>query len=125
MPNRKHLDRRGLRDWRKLRIKKRMSGTPEVPRVCVFKSQKYIYAQAVDDSTGRTLACASSLETGLRAELKSSGKHVKVAEKVGELLSERLKAKGVEKVVFDRSGYVYHGRIKAVAEGARKGGLKF
>ena len=125
MPNRRHYDRKEKREWRKLRIKKRMSGTPEVPRLCVFKSRKYIYVQAVDDTQGSTLACASSLEPVLKADTKTSGKHLKVAEKVGELISERLKAKGVQAIVFDRSGYTYHGRIKALAEGARKGGLKF
>lgn len=125
MTNRRHFDRKEKREWRKLRIKKRMSGTPEIPRLCVFKSRKYLYVQAVDDSKGVTLATASSLEAAVKADLKNSGKHLKVAEQVGQLISERLKAKGVETIVFDRSGYLYHGRVKALAEGARKGGLKF
>jgi large subunit ribosomal protein L18 len=125
MTNRRHLDRKEKREWRKLRILKKMEGAPAKPRLCVFKSQKYIYVQAVDDTTGQTLASASSLEPAVRKELKTSGKHLKVAEQVGQLISERLKAKGIEAVVFDRGGYIYHGRVKAVAEGARKGGLKF
>jgi len=125
MSKHSNLDREQKRDWRKIRIRKRVSGTPALPRLCVFKSHKYIYAQAVDDSTGATLASASSLEPAVKSDLKTSGKTLTVAQKVGELISERLKAKGIDKVIFDRSGYVYHGRVKAVAEGARKGGLQF
>ncbi len=120
-----HLDRKQKRDWRKIRIRKRLSGTATAPRLCVFKSTSYIYVQAVDDAKGVTIAAASSLEPAVKGSLKTSGKHVSVAEKVGELVSERLKAKGIERVVFDRSGYLYHGRVKALAEGARKGGLQF
>lgn len=120
-----HLDRKQKRDWRKIRIRKRLSGTATAPRLCVFKSTSYIYVQAVDDTKGVTIAAASSLEPAVKGSLKTSGKHVSVAEKVGELVSERLKAKGIERVVFDRSGYLYHGRVKALAEGARKGGLQF
>jgi large subunit ribosomal protein L18 len=120
-----HLDRKQKRDWRKIRIRKRLSGTATAPRLCVFKSTSYIYVQAVDDTKGVTIAAASSLEPAVKGSLKTSGKHVSVAEKVGELVSERLKAKGIERVVFDRSGYLYHGRVKALADGARKGGLQF
>lgn len=120
-----HLDRRQKRDWRKIRIRKRLSGTATAPRLCVFRSKAYIYVQAVDDTAGVTLAAASSLEPVIKGALKTSGKSITVAEKVGELVSERLKAKGIEQVVFDRGGYLYHGRVKALAEGARKGGLKF
>ena len=125
MTNRRHFDRKEKREWRKLRIKKRMSGSEAIPRLCVFKSRRYVYVQAVDDTSGKTLAFASSLEASVKSDLKTSGKHMKVAEKVGQLISERLKAKGIEKIVFDRGGYLYHGRVKAIAEGARKGGLKF
>jgi len=125
MTNRRHFDRKEKRDWRKLRIKKRMSGSEGTPRLCVFKSRKYVYVQAVDDASGKTLAFASSLEPDIKTDLKTSGKNLKIAEKVGQLISERLKAKGIETIVFDRSGYLYHGRVKAIAEGARKGGLKF
>jgi large subunit ribosomal protein L18 len=120
-----NLDRKQKRDWRKVRTRKRIDGTSASPRLCVFKSKKYIYAQAVDDSKGETIAAASSLEPAIKADLKTSGKHRSAAELVGQLVSERLKAKGIEKVIFDRSGYIYHGRIKAVADGARKGGLQF
>lgn len=119
-----HLDRNQKRQWRKVRIRKRLSGTAEAPRLCVFRSTQYIYVQAVDDTKGVTIAAASSLEPAIKSQLKTSGKNVAAAEKVGELVSERLRAKGIEKVVFDRGGYQYHGRVKAVAEGARKGGLK-
>jgi large subunit ribosomal protein L18 len=102
-----------------------MSGTAETPRVCIFKSSKYIYAQAIDDAAGTTLAAASSQEPSVRESLKTSGTHIKAAEQIGGLMAERLKAKGVEKIVFDRSGYRFHGRIKAFAEGARKNGLQF
>ena len=120
-----HLDRKQKRDWRKIRIRKRLSGTAEAPRLCVFKSASYIYVQAVDDTKGVTLAAASSLEPAIKGSLKTSGKHISVAEKVGQVVSERLKAKGIERVVFDRSGYLYHGRVKALADGAREGGLQF
>ena len=120
-----HLDRKQKRDWRKIRIRKRLSGTSAVPRMSVFKSRKYIYVQAVDDAAGKTVAAASSLEPAIRSSLKTSGKTLTVAEQVGQLLSERLKEKGIDRVVFDRGGYIYHGRVKAVAEGARKGGLQF
>jgi large subunit ribosomal protein L18 len=120
-----HLDRKERRDHRRIRIRKRIAGTAQAPRLVVYKSRKYIYVQAVDDTTGTTVASASSLEAAVRAALEHSGKHLTVAERIGELVSERLKAKGVETAVFDRGGYVYHGRVKAVAEGARKGGLKF
>ena len=119
------IDRKEKRVWQKIRIRKVVSGTADVPRVCVFKSTKYIYAQAIDDVSGKTLASASSQEPSVRTSLEKSGTHVKTAEQVGGILAERLKEKGVEKIVFDRSGYRYHGRIKALAEGARKNGLQF
>lgn len=125
MSNHTKLDRKQKRDWRRIRIRKRMSGTAAAPRLCVFKSRRYLYVQAVDDAAGVTLAAASSLEPSVLEGLKTSGKHLTVAEKLGALISERLKAKGVEQVVFDRGGYLYHGRVKALAEGARKAGLKF
>jgi len=118
-------DRKEKRAWQKIRIRKAVSGTAEVPRVCVFKSTRYIYAQAVDDVAGKTLASASSQEPSVRTSLEKSGTHVKTAEQVGGVLAERLKEKGVEKIVFDRSGYRFHGRVKALAEGARKSGLQF
>jgi large subunit ribosomal protein L18 len=111
---------REARARRKRRIRGRLEGTPQRPRVSVFRSNKAIYAQLVDDATAATLVAARS------AEITSSGlKKSEVAKKVGELLAQRAKDKGIERVVFDRSGYLYHGRVKALAEGAREGGLVF
>lgn len=111
---------REARAKRKKRIRGRISGTPERPRVSVFRSNKAIYAQVIDDVAGVTIAAARSGEVD-QAGLKKA----EVAKKVGELLAQRARDKGVEKVVFDRSGYLYHGRVKALAEGAREGGLAF
>jgi large subunit ribosomal protein L18 len=111
---------REARARRKRRIRGRISGTAARPRVSVFRSNKAIYAQLVDDVTAATLVAARSTEVEA-AGLKKS----EVARKVGELLAQRAKDKGIESVVFDRSGYLYHGRVKALAEGAREGGLAF
>ena len=92
------------------------------PRLCVFRSSKHIYAQVIDDDSGRTLAAASTLEKDLRGRIKT-GADQAAAEQVGKLIAERAKAAGVDAVVFDRGGYLYHGRVKAVAEGARAVGL--
>jgi len=105
---------------RRRRIRGRVVGTTERPRVSVFRSNKAIYAQLIDDSSGTTIAAARSAEVD-RAGLDKSG----VAKKVGALLAERARAHDIETVVFDRSGYLYHGRVKALAEGAREGGLVF
>lgn len=102
----------------KFRIRKKVNGTSERPRLSVFRSNKQIYAQVINDIEGRTIASASSL--GLEKMPK-----VQQAEKVGELVAEKAKAAGVEAVVFDRNGYLYHGRVKALADAARKGGLNF
>jgi large subunit ribosomal protein L18 len=111
---------REARARRKRRIRGRISGTTERPRVSVFRSNKAIYAQLVDDVAAATLVAARS------AEIDTAGlKKADVAKKVGELLAQRAKDKGIERVVFDRSGYLYHGRVKALAEGAREGGLVF
>ena len=111
---------REARARRKRRIRGRLNGTPERPRVSVFRSNKAIYAQLVDDAAAVTIAAARS------AEIDGAGlKKSEVAKKVGELLAQRAKDKGIERVVFDRSGYLYHGRVKALAEGAREGGLEF
>jgi large subunit ribosomal protein L18 len=108
---------REARARRKRRIRGRLEGTPARPRVSVFRSNKAIYAQLVDDAAG---GAARSVE------IESAGlKKSEVARKVGELLAQRAKDKGIERVVFDRSGYLYHGRVKALAEGAREGGLVF
>jgi large subunit ribosomal protein L18 len=102
------------------RIRGKVNGTGERPRLSVFRSNLRIYAQVIDDATGRTLAAAGSHE----ADLKSLSK-ADASVAVGKLLAERAKAAGVEKVVFDRGGYLYHGRVKALADGAREGGLQF
>ena len=103
------------------RIRKKIGGTPERPRLAVFRSIKHIYAQIIDDRAGVTIAAASSAEKG--AEI--SGGNVAGAREVGRLVAERAKAKGIVKIVFDRGGYLYHGRVKALADAARKGGLEF
>jgi large subunit ribosomal protein L18 len=103
---------------RHLRVRNKVSGSGERPRLVVFRSLKHIYAQLVDDTTGRTLATVSDL--GIE-----SGKKGERAAEVGKLIAERAKTAGITRVVFDRAGYRYHGRIKAVADGARKGGLEF
>jgi large subunit ribosomal protein L18 len=112
------------RSKRKKRIRSRVSGTPERPRLNVFRSLKHIYAQAIVDTTGETLASVSTLSPELRGALKFSG-NVEAAKKVGELIAKKCKEKGVSRVIFDRSGYLYHGRVKALAEAARENGLVF
>ncbi len=112
------------RQQTKTRIRGRLSGTPERPRLTIFKSLKRIYVQAVDDTKGVTLASASSLEKGLR-EVLASGSNIAAAKAVGESIAARLKEKGITSVVFDRNGYVYHGRVKALADSARAAGLQF
>lgn len=103
------------------RIRRKIKGTAERPRLSIFRSNKAIYCQAVDDVAGVTLAAASSRESGIVGE----GNKSEQAKKVGQLIAERVKAKNIEKAVFDRSGYLYHGRVKALADGAREGGLQF
>ncbi len=106
------------------RIRSRVVGTAERPRLAVFKSLKHLYAQIIDDRSGVTLASASSLDGDFRAELKTGG-NVVAAKKVGEIVARRAKEKGVTRVVFDRGGYQYHGKVKALAESARENGLEF
>ena len=107
------------------RVRARLSGTTERPRLSVYKSSKYIYAQVIDDLKGETLAQANSSETALRERYEGGGDSRAAAKVVGETVAERAHEKGVERVVFDRGGYIYHGRIKAVADGAREKGLEF
>jgi large subunit ribosomal protein L18 len=114
----KTLSRDALRRKRHARIRLHITGTPERPRLSVFRSAKYIYAQVIDDSSGRTLAAASSRESGL-----SGSAPVDTARAVGKAVAERAKAAGVGAVVLDRGGYQYHGRVRSLAEGAREGGL--
>lgn len=117
-------DRKQYRRYRiKMRIRKSISeGTAETPRLTVFRSNKEIYAQLIDDTEGKTIASASSREKGI-AEKKAA--KIEQAKLVGNLIAEKAKEAGIENVVFDRNGYLYHGRIKSLAEAAREGGLKF
>jgi large subunit ribosomal protein L18 len=112
------------RERRKLRIRRRISGTPEQPRLTVFRSAKHIYAQVVDDVSGTTLAHASTLSADVRGDLAEATKS-DAAKKVGAAIAKLLLAKGVSRVVFDRNGYLYHGRVQALADAAREAGLKF
>ena len=112
--------RHELRLARHARLRKRVTGTPEKPRLSVYRSLKHISAQIIDDTTGRTLVAASSLEK----ELSATG-NIEGAKLVGKAIAERAKAAGVTRVAFDRAGFMYHGRIKALAEAAREAGLEF
>jgi large subunit ribosomal protein L18 len=120
----KSQDRTEARDRVRIRIRHRVKGSKERPRLAVFKSGRHIYAQVIDDGTGATLAHASSLDPSLKGE-KKAGANRETATRVGTLVAERAKGKGIERVVFDRGGYIYHGKIKALAEAARQGGLEF
>jgi large subunit ribosomal protein L18 len=118
-----------MKDWRRLarerrqkRVRKRVRGSDEQPRLCVYRSQKHVYAQVISDVTGRTLVAASTLSANLGDALRTSGKDA--AYRVGLLVAERCKEHGIERVAFDRNGFLYHGRVKAVADGAREGGLR-
>ena len=113
-------DTRSQRLKRHSRVRGKISGTAERPRLSVFRSQKNIYAQIIDDVAGNTLVAASSVEKDF-----GPGSNKEAARKVGKLVAERAVAKGIEEVVFDRGGYIYHGRVQELAEGAREGGLKF
>ena len=115
-------ERKRLR--RKVHIRKRVSGTAERPRLSVFRSTKHIYAQAIDDTTGKVLAAASDLEEGVKAGLEGKSKK-EVARIVGKAIGAKLVAQQVSSVVFDRNGYLYHGRVAEVADGAREAGLAF
>ena len=115
------LSKSEKRDRIHSRIRKTISGTAERPRLCVFRSNKEIYAQLVDDLSGKTLLAASSRDKGVAA----NGSKAEVAKLVGKAIAEKATKSGVESVVFDRGGYLYHGRVKQLAEGAREGGLKF
>lgn len=117
----KIIDRAKARAHRHLRVRSKVSGTAECPRLCVFRSAKHIYAQVIDDVTGTTLCSASSLAKGF----EGNGGNAEGAKKVGAMVAELCLKKGIEEVVFDRGGYVYHGRVAALADGAREGGLKF
>ena len=118
------LTTREARLRRHRRVRGKVVGSAERPRLAVFRSQSHIYAQLIDDDLGKTLCAASSLDEGLKSKFKR-GSNVAAAKAVGQLIAERAKQKGVSAVVFDRGGFHYHGRIKALADAAREGGLKF
>jgi len=111
----------------RMRLRKRTRGTAERPRLSVFRSLSHVYVQAVDDTTGRTLASASSVEPSVKGSLtgKARGGNLAGAQAIGRTIAERLIAKGIKTAVFDRGGYLYHGRVRAVAEAAREAGLQF
>lgn len=117
----KRPDTRGQRIKRHSRVRSKISGTAERPRLSVFRSESNIYAQIIDDAAGVTLASASTVEK----VFEGNGSNCEAAKKIGAVIAERALQKGIEEVVFDRGGYIYHGRVKALAEGAREGGLKF
>jgi len=121
------INKNEARQKRHIRVRKRVQGTPVRPRLNVYRSSNNIYAQVIDDMAGRTLAAASSLDAGLRGEknAKSAGGNVGAAKSVGALIAERAKSAGITKVVFDRGGYLYHGRVQALADAARENGLDF
>ncbi|HEY3267368.1 MAG TPA: 50S ribosomal protein L18 [Armatimonadota bacterium] len=119
------FDRREARAKRHLRVRKNVVGTAEKPRLCVFRSNVHIYAQLIDDATGHTVAAAGTVEPGLREQFKGNGGNVDAAKAVGALVAQRAKEKGIEIAVFDRAGYLYHGRVAALANAAREAGLKF
>jgi large subunit ribosomal protein L18 len=123
--NRKTEEKRFRHRRSRLRIRTKVRGTEERPRLCVHKSLRYVYAQVVNDLTGQTLVQASSMESDIRGSLEGGAKTKAAARLVGTKVAERAKAKGIEKVVFDRGGYVYHGRVKELADGAREAGLQF
>ncbi len=118
------VSRNDKRLKRHQRVRKDLYGTPEKPRLCVYRSNKNISAQIIDDVNGTTLVSASSLDKDLKAEIGYGG-NKEAAKKVGEAVAKKAVAKGIEEVCFDRGGFLYHGRVAELAEGAREGGLKF
>ena len=117
----KNVNKNAMRLKRHVRVRGKISGTPECPRLNVFRSNANIYAQIIDDVNGVTLVAANTLEK----DFEGATGNTEAAKKVGVVLAERAKAKGIEQVVFDRGGYIFHGRVAALAEGAREAGLKF
>ncbi|MFD2672455.1 50S ribosomal protein L18 [Marinicrinis sediminis] len=117
-------DKNKARLKRHLRVRKKITGTTARPRLNVFRSAKHMYAQIIDDTNGVTIASASTVDKGLNGDIENGG-NVESARKVGELIAKRAIEKGVKVVVFDRSGYIYHGRVQALADAAREAGLEF
>ena len=118
------IDKNEIRKRKHLRVRKSVSGTTERPRLCVYRSNSHIYAQIIDDEAGVTLVSASSLDKDIKGEI-SNGSNIEAASAVGKLVAERAAAKEIKDVVFDRGGYLYHGRVQALAEAAREAGLNF
>jgi len=118
----KPLDRNAVRHRIHMRIRKKLAGTSERPRLAVFRSVKHIYVQVIDDRAGKTLVSASSTQSGASV---ANGGNLAAAKAIGKLIAERAQAQGIKKVVFDRGGYLYHGRVKALADAAREAGLEF
>jgi len=119
------VKRRQARLRRQKRVRKKVLGIPERPRLCVFRSSKHIYAQLIDDTTGRTLLATSSLPKDMGKKIAGKGGNKEGAALVGAEMAERAVKEGIEKVVFDRNGFLYHGRVKALSDAAREHGLKF
>ena len=113
------------RKKRKMRIRKSVNGTTERPRLSVFRSAKHIYAQLVDDLTGKSILCVSTLSKDVKGSVADDAKKTDAAKAVGKAVAVACKAKGIDKVVFDRNGFLYHGRVKALADAAREAGLSF
>jgi len=121
----KPVDKKDRRKKRHLRVRKKISGTAEKPRLTVFKSNKHIYAQIIDDTIGRTLVSASTTEKEVKESLNNKTWDKNAANVVGKLIAQRAKEKGITTIVFDRSGYKYHGKVKALADAVRAEGIKF
>lgn len=120
----KKIDKNKSRQKRHMRLRTKIQGTPDRPRLNVFRSSKHIYAQIIDDATGKTIVSASTVEKGVKADLENTS-NIDAAKRIGQLAAERALEKGISVVVFDRGGFIYHGRVKALAEAAREAGLKF
>ena len=118
------IDKNKIRKRKHVRVRKKISGTGECPRLCVYRSNAHIYAQIIDDESQTTLASASTLDKEIKGSV-SVGSNIEAAKAVGKLIAERAQAKDIKVVVFDRSGYLYHGRVQALAEAAREAGLEF
>ena len=118
------IDKNKIRKRKHVRVRKKISGTGECPRLCVFRSNAHIYAQIIDDESQTTLCSASTLDKDVKGSV-SVGSNIEAAKAVGKLIAERAAAKDIKVVVFDRSGYLYHGRVQALAEAAREAGLEF
>ncbi|WP_320663744.1 50S ribosomal protein L18 [Prochlorococcus sp. MIT 1223] len=119
------LSRKQQTQKRHKRLRRNLSGTSQKPRLAVFRSNNHIYAQVIDDDSQSTICAASTIEKDLRVNLKSNGSNCDASKAVGELVAQRALSKGVQQVVFDRGGNIYHGRVKALAEAAREAGLEF